>query len=533
MLGPAGIDHGPVSPDHPSLFTGITSRRWTGLVLIWLAIGLLFYFLYRTARQAILSEIRSHATSVAIAVAAGINPEHIDFIHGPEDTEKEEFLQIQQHLSRASATSPDIRYLYVMRRSQADGAGPADYQYVVDRPETDDNGNGVIDEDERSEEPGTPYDASDLPRLVEAWDHPTADDDVTPDPPYPDLISGYSPIRNSRGQTVAIVGADITAGTIGKKYLAVRAVNLAGGLITCLLITLVVQLYYQQREALDRNRRLSDELTSRNEMLRAANIELTRHNEQFHEELKLAQTVQLGFLPKSFPRQDRIVFDKFYLTCDVLGGDLFDVFSVEPDHVAIYMADVAGHGVSAALISGLLKMAVSSVRERSAIATGHLHADLLQPEKVLNSLNEMLVKEIPEYEFITLIYSVFDLATDTLIMSSAGHPAPVLFEARSGRADLCTVETGTALGLAADQSYRITRRRVQEGDKILFYTDGLVEAMNGRGEEFGEERVLQVLREHGPRTPSEILAALREEVDRHRNESVVSDDFSLLIAEIR
>jgi sigma-B regulation protein RsbU (phosphoserine phosphatase) len=278
---------------------------------------------------------------------------------------------------------------------------------------------------------------------------------------------------------------------------------------------------------------LSDELASRNEMLRAANQELSRHNEQFKEELKLAQNVQLGFLPKTFPRQDRMVFDKFYLTCDVLGGDLFDVFSIKPDHVALYVADVAGHGVSAALISGLLKMAFTSVRERSAIATGHLHADLLRPDKVLATLNEMLVKELPDYEFITVIYSVLDLATDTLLLSCAGHPSPFLIQAGNGAVSVCPIQNGTALGLAAGQDYPLNSIKLHAGDKVLYYTDGLIEAMDEQGREFGEDRVLGVLRTCGARTPADVVAALRHAVEQHRGNGAVSDDFSLLIAELK
>jgi len=515
-----------------SLFTGITRAHWTGLVLVWIAIILLFSLLLATARQTILNEVRSHAKGVAIATAAGIDGDELEPIDGPEDVSSEAFLRIQDRLVRISGLNPDVRYLYIMRRDSRPGAGPLDFEYVIDQAPADANGNGVIDPDEGSEAPGTPYDASEFPAMAEAWSHPSADNQIRPDPPYPDLISGYAPVRNRKGQTVAIVGADVTAATVRAKMMANALVTVVVAGVLCLLVTLVVQLYYQQRDALERNRRLSDELSSRNDMLRAANQELSSRNLQMQQELQLAQHVQLGFLPKTFPRQDRVAFDKFYVTCDLLGGDLFDVFNAGPDHVALYMADVAGHGVSAALISGLLKMAVHSVKERTALGAGHLRAEFSRPDHVLTSLNELLIKEIPDYEFITVIYAVLDLNTNSFVLASAGHPPPFFFQQETGQAYAWKMPTGTALGLVGDQSYTSITRDLAPGDKVLFYTDGLIEAMNGQGEEFGEERALNVLREHGNRTPAEIIQVLREAVERHRGDHEISDDFSLLVCQL-
>lgn len=514
-------------------FSGFTRRRWTGLALSYLAVAALFTILYLTARSVVIDEIRNHAMGVAIAVAAGVDPEDLSEIHTPDDMGKAAFARIQRLLDRVSKKNPDVRYIYTMRRSTEPGAAITDYVFIVDESPRDRNGDGLISEDEMSEEPGAPYDASTWPQLIEAWQRPAADKQIQPDPPYPDLISGYAPVHNDAGQTVGIVGVDITADTVHKKLLAVQVAIVAVCLIIVILITLVVSLYYQQREAFEHIKRLSEELASRNDMLRASNKELAAHNERMEQDLKLAQTVQLGFLPTAFPRQDRLVFDKFYLTSDMLGGDLFDVFSLDHDHVAMYMADVSGHGVSAALISGLLKMAVASVKEKSGFARGHLHADLYQPDRVLFTLNEMLVKEIPEYEFITMIYAMIDLSSDTFRIANAGHPYPIHYSLRRTELGLLHMPSGPALGFIDGQEYPVKEIVVEEGDRLIFYTDGLTEAMNSSTEEFGEERLLAVLRAHGADSPTEIIEAVRAAVDRHRNGEKVSDDFSMLITEIR
>ncbi len=516
-----------------SFFTGITRRRWSGLVLVSLTILLLFVFLYVNARRSVLNEIRHQAMGVAIAAAAAISADDLAEVQHPGDASKEAYRRVQDYLGRVVATNPDVRYIYTMRRSNRDGARDSDYEFVVDRAPRDRNGNGTIDADEGCEPPGKPYDAAALPELVDAWYRPGADPGISPDPPYPDLISGYAPVKNARDQTVAIVGVDITAATVRMKLVTLRGVMLLVWLVLSGLILMVIQLYYQQQEALERIQALSEELAGRNEMLRAANVQLVRHNDEFRRDLKLAQSVQLGFLPKSFPRHDKVIFDKYYLTCEMLGGDLFDVFSMDDDHVGIYMADVAGHGVSAALISGLLKMAVASVREHHAAASGRLQANLSQPEMVLATLNEMLLKEIPAYEFITLIYAVLDIPHYTFAIASAGHPSPVKFDARAGQLVPCNVPTGTALGLVSGSTYPVVTVNVATGDKLVFFTDGLTEAMNENSEEFGEQRFFDLIRDTGRKAPSEVIQTVKCAVEQHRRSRAVNDDYSLLVAEIR
>ena len=516
-----------------SPFTGITRKRWSGVALVWLIIFLLFVLLYISARRSVMNEIRHQAMGVAIAAAAAINSDDIVQIQTAADTNKEAYARIQQYLGRVQSSNPDIRYVYTMRRSPKDNTRESDYEYVVDMAARDVNGDGMIDGAEICELPGKAYSASNLPELVKAWYYPSADPDISPDPPYPDLISGYAPIKNSHGQTLAIVGVDVTAATVRTKLVALRGVILLVWLALSLLTMAVVKLYYQQMEVLEHNQELSAELAERNSMLLAANDQLSRNNEKFRRELRLAQSVQMGFMPKSFPRPDKITFDKYYLACDMLGGDLFDVFNIDEDHVAIYMADIAGHGVSAALISGLLKMAVSSVREHETHTAAGLTATIFQPELVLVALNEMIARELPEYEFITLLYAVLDIPRYTLTVASAGHLSPIHYDAVDRKAAKWNVPTGPALGLMPQAAYPVTEKRVAPGDKVIFYTDGLTEAMNPQNEEFGDAPMMELVEAAGTQSPAQIVAAVKHAIDKHRGGREANDDFALLVAEIR
>lgn len=220
----------------------------------------MFGYLYRVSRNTLLSEIRAQAVAVAMAVAASVDPEHIAAIRSPDDQATLAYQQTQRLISQIALYNPDILYLYLMRRDPAPGAKPSDLLYVVDQATADDNLNGTIDNEELALPVGQPYDAADLPAMVRGWDGPAADDEPTHDPPYPDSISGYAPVRNAQGETVAIVGADISVQTIGTKLLLVRIVNGAGFLVFSGLLMLAICLYLSQRELANEREVLVHEL---------------------------------------------------------------------------------------------------------------------------------------------------------------------------------------------------------------------------------------------------------------------------------
>ncbi len=260
------------------------------------------------------------------------------------------------------------------------------------------------------------------------------------------------------------------------------------------------------------------------------NRQLEERSRTLQQELDLAREVQMGFLPTVFPRSDRILFGQHYLICTTLGGDLFDTFSIDEQHVGLYMADVAGHGVSAALIAGLVKMGFESLKGRHGHPQGG--HELLHPERFLRSLNAILFDKIPRDTFITLLYGVIQLTTRTLVLANAGHPNPIHYRAQSGQSAYCPLLHGPAIGLSRKSDYPRIELKLEPHDKLLFYTDGLTEAMNGH-EEFGEERLLQAMTRHGMQAPDAVIASILREVEQHRAGTPVSDDCSLLVLQLR
>ncbi len=494
------------------------------LIFCWLAVIMLFGWMTRTADKAVLDEIRAQARGIAVALAAALDPDELAQIHGPDDMTRPGFQRIQELIDNVTAANPDVRYAYVMRRDTTPGSPDTAYLYIVDERERDRNGNGVIDDDERAQQPGTPYDATDFPAMVAAWHAPAADEAVTADPPYPDSISGYAPVRGADGGTAAIVGVDVLADTVRSKKAAVRRAAWVLALAMNALLTVVLVLYRKQHLALARNEALTRELETRNRLLHAANAQLERMNRQYEEELKLAQDVQLGLLPREFPRHDRLSFDRCFVTCEMLGGDLYDAFQVDDDRIVLYVADVAGHGASAALISGLVKMTVEAMKaERDADPI------VGRPGAALARINRLVGREIPSDKFVTIIYAVFDLRASVCRLASAGHPPPVL--ASGGVATPIAMPTGAAIGLCEAGDWPEADCSFGARDKLVFYTDGITEAMNSAGEEFGDERFLALLRAHGAEPAPVVIERLSRALAGHRGAITASDDYTLVIAE--
>ncbi len=508
------------------------NRQIIFVFLVIFCTGLLVLALYRVASDSVYHEIRQQAKGVAVAMAGAIDPDDLQVISSPSDRNRPEFGRVSQYLSRIQKNNSDVRYAYTMRIDSAPDAGPGAYLYIVDAPAWDHNRNGEIDEDEQSELPGNAYDASDLPEMIAAWKYPSADREISPDPPYPDLMSGYAPIKNESGETIAILGVDILAQTVSNKLFYLRVTALGVFLFLALLEILAALLYRQREIALNRIRTLSENLSKNNRILEAANEELKRNNLRFERELELARHVQQGFLPKEFPFSNQLKFGQLSLFCEMLGGDLYDAFPLNDTHIGFYMADVSGHGVSAALISGLLKMGMETLRPRVNGKRTEPNADIFQPRKLIETLNQRIRGSIPPDEFITFCYCVYNTKDHLLKVSSAGHTPAIHYQARKKTADFVGLRGYFPLGAFPAVEYPEDCRTLEPGDKIVLYTDGITEAHSGNYDFYGETRLLDLVAELGDRTPEEMIRIIRQSVDEHVQGEHYHDDFSLLILQL-
>lgn len=220
--------------------------------------------------------------------------------------------------------------------------------------------------------------------------------------------------------------------------------------------------------------------------------ELIRQNTKLNEELKLAKKLQCSLLPKRLP-EDRIGFSFVYKPCEELGGDFLDIFRVDERHVGIYIADVSGHGVPASMLTVFLR---STLNKR-----------LLSPADALRELfQEFNASRIDEDLYITIFYAIIDTADMTMVYSNAGHNVcPIVFS--RDRFELLRMPGIPISNWLEKPEYRNGEISLGKGDKIFFYTDGIVEMRNASNEQFGEERLLELLLDAGLE-PSAVLNSI-------------------------
>lgn len=215
---------------------------------------------------------------------------------------------------------------------------------------------------------------------------------------------------------------------------------------------------------------------------RAAEDSLRAANDQLKRDLQTAAQVQQAQLPKAMPEVDGFKFSWRYRPCQELAGDTLNIMQLDPTHVAVYVLDVCGHGVRAALHSFSLSQ---DLRPRQDGPAFHY------PGQIFSRLNVKYPMEAETGMFFTILYGVLDTASGEFTYAAAGHPGPALM--KKGQAPRIIETEGFPIGVSADAVYTTETVRLEAGDKIVLYTDGVVEALSSRDIPFGEERFLKTL----------------------------------------
>jgi sigma-B regulation protein RsbU (phosphoserine phosphatase) len=226
---------------------------------------------------------------------------------------------------------------------------------------------------------------------------------------------------------------------------------------------------------------LQRKLKQRNQLLEQTVEKGTIALQQQEEELKRAREIQQMLLPSKLPQPDGVQIAGAWQPAREVGGDYFDVIELDKDRVGICIGDVAGKGITAALLMANLQ---ASFR---AFATPEA-----SPQMVCTKLNKFLCANIASGKFVTFFYAVLDADSRTLTYENAGHSPGHLLRS-DGTAE--TLQGGGAvLGALPDWTYQSYTVQLQPGDMLLLSTDGITEAENAQVEEFGDERLLQAAR---------------------------------------
>ena len=252
--------------------------------------------------------------------------------------------------------------------------------------------------------------------------------------------------------------------------------------------------------------------------------QITAERERISTELSLATRIQAAFIPHLFPPfPDRPEF-ALYATMDPakeVGGDFYDFFLIDEDHLGLVMADVSGKGVPAALF-----MMASKIILQSCAMLGQ------GPAAILTKTNEAICSNNQEGMFVTVWLGILEISTGKLRAANAGHEYPVLKPA-DGDFALLKDKHGFVIGGMSGVRYREYELQLTPGVKLFVYTDGVPEASNARNELFGTERMLSALNERADGTPEDILATVRRAVDGFVQEAEQFDDLTMLCLEYK
>ena len=235
-------------------------------------------------------------------------------------------------------------------------------------------------------------------------------------------------------------------------------------------------------------------------------------------ELAIAREIQNSILPNSVPELANLRISAAYQPMTAVAGDFYEFIPVDQNHAGFLIADVSGHGVPAALIAAMIKVAMQSVISC---------AD--DPAEVMRRLNEILSSQLRS-QFVTAAYLWLDTSSRKALYSAAGHP-PLLFW-RDGRME--RVESnGLLFGVMPDSSYPVCELSFHAGDRFLLYTDGVTEPENVAGVPFGDQRLEQIVKTNISRPAAELSEVLLGDLRTWQQGSVSQqDDITLLVIDV-
>ena len=361
-------------------------------------------------------------------------------------------------------------------------------------------------------------------------------------------LTAMLPITDN-GKSIAFMGVEIPMKTLGDNLTDFTVkISLVTGLVVIVCMLVAIVLFYrtvispiklsaaEARNFVANNNEVSeklktiqtgDEIQVLSESLLHMEIgineyidkvtRLTSEKERISAELNIATQIQADMLPTDFP--DRKEFD-LYATMDPakeVGGDFYDFFMIDDEHLGLVMADVSGKGVPAALFMVIAKTLIKN----RALMGG-------SPSEVLSYANEQLCEGNGAELFVTVWFAILDLKTGKGVAANAGHEHPVI-RREGGEYELVVYRHSPAVATLEGLPFKQHDFELHPGDRLYVYTDGVPEATNAHDELFGTERMLTALNKHAHATPQELLPAIRKEIDRFVTATPQFDDITMLV----
>lgn len=248
-------------------------------------------------------------------------------------------------------------------------------------------------------------------------------------------------------------------------------------------------------------------------------LTVAKENERLNAELEIAREVQRQLYPKSVPASSKLQITAHYQPARMVSGDYFDFHRLSEDKLCFSMGDVAGKGISAALLMATVQ---SSFRSRIQGLIGEMCVS-----EVVTELNKQLYANTAPEKFSTFFLGIFDEPSSTLRYTKAGYLPPILI--RRGKASLLTLD-GMVIGAFPFVQYGESSIELEPGDLLLLYTDGISELQNDYGEMFGEDQLIEVVKHNARLSDIGIINAVMDAVNQWTGSPEIQDDMTMLIA---
>lgn len=256
-----------------------------------------------------------------------------------------------------------------------------------------------------------------------------------------------------------------------------------------------------------------------------ARKEIEIRNRVMAREMEMASQLQRSLLPEDFPTCDNVAFSALYKPVSPAGGDFYDVIELGPSRIGFAEVDVSGHGVAAAMVGAMFKMAFQSFARITN-----------SPAELLKVINDQMFGILPDSDFLTVFYGVINLETLELVYTNAGHPRPFLFRPSEGTIEELEIG-GPLVGALPGMDYEDGRVQLEKGDRILIFTDGVTETLsenddNSLDEFYGLERLKQMLVNNSNSAMKEILPTILDDLVNFHGSKIFEDDITMFLIHV-
>lgn len=474
--------------------------------------------------------------------------------------QKSEDYEMTQKFLDKVRNSYDIEYIYILVPLRKDGNDNMKYVMCgVRQDERNDSDNKTL-----GDLSGTEYDEKVSEYYLNAMQ--SGSDEIVyyaNHTTFGYMYTGLKPVRDSEGKAIAVLAVDISMNQIQTEYYHYLKIVILDSLILTVLFLLVLKKWITERiiKPIDRMKQSSEnfikdsravvepdalefcdpKVKTNDEMESLSNALVTmsedlktymtnlmresREKERIESELNVATHIQASMLPCIFPPfPDRPEFDIYaeMTPAREVGGDFYDFFMTDDDHIALVAADVSGKGVPAALFMVIGK---TLLKDYSGFEK--------TPAEVFMKVNDLLCESNKEELFITAFEGILDIRTGEMQFANAGHEKPIIYRKDKNRWEVYQTRPGFVLAGMEGMKYRPGTLNFQEGDRIVLYTDGIPEAVNKANEQYGMERFIESLSRYSDRSCQEIIKGIKSDLERFTEGTEQFDDITVLCLEYK